>query len=77
MSAAPAFGKINVKLLNSDQESFIEQPFYTSYNFLQDDQTDAANKSTLFFQAIGGFITDLSDNTVTEMSVTYEVQLGS
>lgn len=75
MAAQSAFGRISMKLTDPDQASFIEQPFYTNYNFLQDDATDVANKKTAIGGGLANFVAALTENTVNEISISYEVNI--
>lgn len=76
MAAATAYGKINIKLMDTTNSSFTEQPFYTNYNFLQDNQSDAATYANAMNNNLTDFIETLSNNVVTDISVSYEVSLG-
>ena len=75
MAAAEATGKVTVKLLTTNNETFTEQPFLTNYNFLQDDRETAEEVATNLKNGLAGFISAVTDNSYIATTVTYEVTL--
>lgn len=75
MAAKAAIGRVKMQLMNSDNESFNEFPFYINKNVLSDEfsTTDAQN----IIDGLDSIVDNLTTNTSIKHQIEYTVDLVS
>lgn len=74
--AQDATGKLSLELMDTNNKIFTESPFYIKYNFLKDNTAAIADVKDAMIAGIGKIV-DLTNNSLVNTKVTYEVNIVS